>query len=67
MLLSELEYARPTSVDEAIGLLAGHDNARALAGGQTLINVMKLRFAVPELVVDLNGIESLQGISVACL
>ncbi len=65
MLLSELEYARPTSVDEAIGLLAGHDNARALAGGQTLINVMKLRFAAPELVVDLNGIDSLQDINVA--
>lgn len=65
MLLSELEYARPTSVDEAIGLLARHENARALAGGQTLINVMKLRFAVPELVVDLNGIEALRGIGVA--
>ena len=63
MLLSELEYARPTSVDEAVELLAGHDNARAPAGGQTLLNVMKLRFAVPDLVVDLNGIDSLRGIS----
>lgn len=64
MLLSEVEYARPRSVHEAVELLAGHDNARALAGGQTLLNVMKLRFAAPELLVDLNAIDSLRGISV---
>ena len=37
MLLREVEYARPASVDEAISLLAGYDGARALAGGQTLL------------------------------
>jgi carbon-monoxide dehydrogenase medium subunit len=62
MLLSKLEYARPTSVDEALQLLAGHDNARALAGGQTLVNVMKLRIAGPERVVDITRIPELRGV-----
>jgi len=45
MLLREVEYARPATLDEAISLLAEHDGARALAGGQTLVNVMKARAA----------------------
>jgi carbon-monoxide dehydrogenase medium subunit len=61
MLLRELEYARPESVDEAVRLLARED-ARALAGGQSLVNVMKTRVATPELVVDLNRIDDLRGI-----
>ena len=62
MLLRELDYARPDSVDEAVKLLAAREDARALAGGQSLVNVMKTRVAAPELVVDLNGIEALRGI-----
>jgi carbon-monoxide dehydrogenase medium subunit len=61
VLLSELEYARPESVEEAVKLLARED-ARALAGGQSLVNVMKTRVASPELVVDLNRIDGLRGI-----
>jgi CO/xanthine dehydrogenase FAD-binding subunit len=41
MLLREVGYARPGSLAEAIELLAANDGARALAGGQTLINVMR--------------------------
>lgn len=63
MLLRELDYARPGSVEEAVGLLAAREDARALAGGQSLINVMKTRVAAPELVVDLNGIGALRGIT----
>ena len=63
MLLRELDYARPGSVDEAVKLLAAREDARALAGGQSLVNVMKTRVATPELVVDLNRIESLRGIA----
>jgi carbon-monoxide dehydrogenase medium subunit len=63
MLLRELDYARPDSVDEAVKLLSAREDARALAGGQSLVNVMKTRVAAPELVVDLNGIEALRGIS----
>jgi aerobic carbon-monoxide dehydrogenase medium subunit len=62
MLLREVEYARPTSVQEAVRLLAEHDGARALAGGQTLINVMKSRAASPDVLVDLNRLEELKGI-----
>ena len=57
MLLREVEYAKPGSVAEALELLASDDGARALAGGQTLINVMKARAASPDMLVDLNGLE----------
>jgi aerobic carbon-monoxide dehydrogenase medium subunit len=62
VLLREVEYARPSSVDEALRLLAENDGARALAGGQTLINVMKARAASPDVLVDLNGLAELKGI-----
>src|SRR5438094_5308254 len=62
MLLREVEYARPASVQEAVRLLTENDGARALAGGQTLINVMKARAASPDVLVDLNGLEELKGI-----
>ena len=62
MLLREVEYARPASVQEAVRLLSEHDGARALAGGQTLVNVMKARAASPDFLVDLNRLEELKGI-----
>ena len=62
MLLREVEYARADSVEDAVRLLSQHANARPLAGGQTLVNVMKARAASPDVLVDLNGIEALQGI-----
>src|SRR6266516_3531942 len=62
MLLREVEYARPASVQEALRLLAQDDGARALAGGQTLINVMKARAASPDVLVDLHDLEELRGI-----
>src|ERR671936_3097846 len=62
MLLREVEYARPASVGDAVRLIAEHEGARALAGGQTLINVMKARAASPDVVVDLNGLDELEGI-----
>src|SRR5919108_1827973 len=65
MLLREVEYARPASVQDAVRLLAANEGARALAGGQTLINVMKARAASPDMLVDLNGLEELRGIELA--
>jgi aerobic carbon-monoxide dehydrogenase medium subunit len=65
VLLREVEYARPSSVAEAVAILEENDGARALAGGQTLINVMKARAASPDLLVDLNRIEELKGIELA--
>jgi carbon-monoxide dehydrogenase medium subunit len=63
MLLREVEYARPATVEEAIALLSEHDGARALAGGQTLVNVMKARAASPDLLVDLADLDELRTIS----
>ena len=65
MLLREVSYARPGTVDEAIALLAEHDGARALAGGQTLLNVMKQRAASPDVLVDLGRLDELRTISVS--
>jgi carbon-monoxide dehydrogenase medium subunit len=65
MLLREVEYVKPKSVAEALELLAANDGARALAGGQTLVNVMKARAASPDMLVDLNGLPELKGIELA--
>src|SRR5262249_9260920 len=63
MLLSRVEYARPQTIAEAIGILGGHENARPLAGGQTLINVMKVRAAAPDVLVDLADLEEPRAIA----
>jgi carbon-monoxide dehydrogenase medium subunit len=65
MLLREVEYAKPKSVADALAMLAANDGARALAGGQTLINVMKARAASPDMLVDLNGLDELRGVELA--
>ena len=64
MIPGDFEYYRPNSLDEAVQLLATHgDDARVLAGGHSLIPMMKLRLAVPEHLVDLSRIASLTGVS----
>src|SRR6476646_1454338 len=65
MLLREVAYAKPSSLAEALEILAADDGARALAGGQTLINVMKARAGSPDALVDLSRIEELRGIELA--
>ena len=62
MLLREVEYARPATVEEAVSLLGAHEGARALAGGQTLVNVMKARVAAPDVLVDLAELAELRTI-----
>jgi carbon-monoxide dehydrogenase medium subunit len=62
MLLREVEYARPSTIADAVRLLGSHEGARALAGGQTLINVMKARAASPDLLVDLGALHELRSI-----
>jgi carbon-monoxide dehydrogenase medium subunit len=60
MYPSRFRYEAPRSLDEAIGLLHnGGDYAKVLAGGQSLVPLMKLRFASPELVVDINNVPGL--------
>jgi carbon-monoxide dehydrogenase medium subunit len=65
MLLREVGYARPETLAEAIALLAADDGARALAGGQTLVNVMKARAGSPDALVDLARIAELRGIELS--
>lgn len=59
MLLEEVAYCRPETIEEAVGALQENENARPLAGGQSLLNVMKHRIASPEVLVDLGGIPGL--------
>jgi aerobic carbon-monoxide dehydrogenase medium subunit len=60
MYPSRFRYEAPRSLTEAIGLLHdGGDYAKVLAGGQSLVPLMKLRFASPELVVDINNVPGL--------
>jgi aerobic carbon-monoxide dehydrogenase medium subunit len=60
MFPSSFDYVAPTSVDEVLSLLAEHgDDAKVLAGGQSLIPLMKLRFATPARILDINRIEGL--------
>jgi carbon-monoxide dehydrogenase medium subunit len=57
------EYARPMSVDEAVSSLEeGGEDAKVLAGGQSLIPVLRLRLAYPSTVVDVGRIAELQGV-----
>ena len=60
MYPASFEYFAPTTLDEALGLLEEHgDEAKVLAGGQSLIPLMKLRFAAPSVIVDINGLSEL--------
>jgi aerobic carbon-monoxide dehydrogenase medium subunit len=66
MKLPEVEYEAPTTVAEAIELLAEHgDEASVLAGGQSLIPLLALRLARPAVLIDINGIDELSGVSAA--
>jgi carbon-monoxide dehydrogenase medium subunit len=57
------EYARPATLEEALGLVAGGDpSIRVLAGGQSLIPLMKLRLARPQRLVDVGRVDGLRGI-----
>jgi carbon-monoxide dehydrogenase medium subunit len=60
MYPSRFRYEAPRSLDEAISMLSlGGDYAKVLAGGQSLVPLMKLRFASPELIVDINNVPGL--------
>jgi carbon-monoxide dehydrogenase medium subunit len=66
MLPAAFEYHRPESLDEALSLLSAHgDDGKVLAGGQSLIPLMKLRFAAPEHLIDINRVPGLDGLQEA--
>ena len=60
MIPAPFEYRRARSVDEAIRLLAENDDARLLAGGHSLLPMMKLRLAAPSLLIDIGGLDELR-------
>jgi carbon-monoxide dehydrogenase medium subunit len=62
MIPAAFDYYAPTSVDEALALLGQHEDAKVLAGGQSLLPVLRLRLAAPETIVDLGRIEELRGV-----
>ena len=63
MIPATFDYVRATSVDDAIRLLGEHgDDAKLLAGGHSLIPMMKLRLAAPAVLIDISGIPKLDGI-----
>jgi carbon-monoxide dehydrogenase medium subunit len=59
---SAFEYVAPTSVAEATAFLTSHDEAKLVAGGHSLIPLMKLRLAAPKYLVDISRIPELRGI-----
>ncbi len=63
MIPSNFDYVAPTTVDDAVAALAqGGEDAKIIAGGQTLMPVLRLRLAAPTVLVDLGRIEELRGV-----
>jgi carbon-monoxide dehydrogenase medium subunit len=64
MIPAKFDYVRPGSVDEAVRALAdGGDDAKVIAGGQSLLPLLRLRLAYPELLVDVGGLDELRGVT----
>ena len=63
MIPVQFDYVAPATVEEALAALAQHgDEAKIMAGGQSLLPVLRMRLNAPEIVIDLGKIESLRGI-----
>jgi carbon-monoxide dehydrogenase medium subunit len=59
---ASFDYTRPASVGEATSALAADEDAKVIAGGQSLLPLLRLRFAYPSLLVDLGGLDELRGV-----
>lgn len=62
MIPATFEYAAPTTVADALAALRDSDDAKVLAGGQSLLPILRMRLNAPELVIDLNKIDELRGV-----
>lgn len=63
MKAASFDYIKPATITQVLALLQDHgDDARLLAGGQTLMATLNMRLSEPQLVIDITGIESLRGI-----
>jgi carbon-monoxide dehydrogenase medium subunit len=61
---AKFDYVRPGTLDEAVAALAGGgDDAKVIAGGQSLLPLLRLRLAYPDLLIDLGGLEELRGVT----
>jgi aerobic carbon-monoxide dehydrogenase medium subunit len=64
MIPAKFDYVRPASIDDAIGALAERgEDAKLIAGGQSLLPLLRLRLAYPELLVDLGAVDDLRGVT----
>jgi carbon-monoxide dehydrogenase medium subunit len=64
MIPAKFDYVRPGTLDEAVSALAGGgDDAKVIAGGQSLLPLLRLRLAYPDLLVDVGGIGELAGVT----
>src|SRR5271170_4237185 len=64
MIPAKFDYVRPGSLAEAVSALAdGGDDAKIIAGGQSLLPLLRLRLSYPELLVDLGGLDGLRGVT----
>ena len=60
MIPAQFDYVAPATLDEAVALLARHpDEAKILAGGHSLIPAMKMRLAMPQMLIDIGRIKDL--------
>src|SRR5918998_5574241 len=65
MIPASFDYLRPSTVEDAVNALSGAgDDGKVLAGGQSLLPVLRLRMAAPALLVDLGALVQLRGIRV---
>ena len=64
MFPAEFEYRKATSIADAVRLLSENPDAKLLAGGHSLIPLMRFRLARPEVIIDIGGIDGLRGITV---
>ncbi|HXJ55318.1 MAG TPA: xanthine dehydrogenase family protein subunit M [Verrucomicrobiae bacterium] len=62
MIPAPFSYLRPASLEQALGALASHEDAKILAGGHSLLPAMKLRLAQPRVLIDLSRVTDLKGI-----
>ncbi len=64
MIPASFDYVRPASLTDAVQALAdGGDDAKVIAGGQSLLPLLRLRLAYPELLVDIGGLDELRGVT----
>ena len=63
MIPAQFDYVAPATLEEALNALSQHgDDAKIIAGGQSLLPVLRMRLNAPEIVIDLGRIDSLRGV-----